>query len=29
MARTHVDYITAATDHPLKCTSCHLSQTQN
>jgi len=29
MARTHVDYITAASDHPLKCTSCHLSQTQN
>ncbi len=23
-ARAHVDYITATTDHPLLCTSCHL-----
>ena len=23
-ARKHVDYITAVTDHPLGCTSCHL-----
>lgn len=24
MARQHVNYMTAAEDHPLKCTSCHL-----
>jgi YVTN family beta-propeller protein len=29
MAREHVNYMTAATDHPLSCTSCHLSISQN
>ena len=25
LAREHVDYKTATTDHPLMCTSCHVS----
>ena len=28
-ARKHVNYMTAVTDHPLKCTSCHLSTSKN
>ncbi len=28
-AREHVNYMTAATDHPLNCASCHLSMSQN
>lgn len=27
-SRNHVDYITASTGHPLKCTSCHLYMQQ-
>ena len=29
LARAHVNQITAVTDHPLLCTSCHLSTSQN
>ena len=29
LARAHVNHITAVTDHPLLCTSCHLSTSQN
>ncbi len=29
LAREHVNYKTAVTDHPLKCTSCHLSTSKN
>ena len=29
VARTHVNYITAVEDHPLKCSSCHLYTSKN